>query len=68
MTDPVHTSPDVQHVDVRLYFPRGLEGAALLDKINQALGESPHLVELVSAFELVGDGFGRTVPADEPLA
>ncbi len=58
----------MQHVDVRLYFDRDADRQDLLDRISNALQTSADLCDLVSAYELTGDGFGRLVPDDRPLA
>ncbi len=66
--NPIHTEPDVQHVDVRMYFPRDLDRDWVLNCISSALQSSPEMAEMVSAYELVNDGFANFTPADEALA
>ena len=68
--NPIHTDRTVQHVNVRIYFDQEEDRENLLDQISTALQDSPALagVRLVSAYELVSDGFGRLVPDDKPLA
>lgn len=67
--NPIHADETVQHVNVRLYFDKDLDHDELLDKISETLqGDGYALHELVSAYELVPDGFGRIVPAESPLA
>lgn len=64
---PIHSDGSVQHIDVRLYFDRELSREDLLDKISDAL-QTPVLAEMISAYELVNDGFAHLTPDDKPLA
>ena len=68
MTSSIHTDQSVQHVSVRLYFGKDEDRAGLLDAISDALQGSPELAHMISAYELVSDGFGRLVPDERPLA
>ncbi len=65
----IHTDRSIQHVDIRLYFNLNGDHEDLLADIRQVLRDAqiPLLSDMVSAFELVGDGFGRLVPDDRPL-
>jgi hypothetical protein len=58
----------VQHVDARLYVP--LDAVDLLDKISEALQVlgAGALAEMISAYELINDGFAHLTPDDRPLA
>lgn len=67
-TNPIHMDQTVQHVDVRLYFGKDENREHLLDNISEALQAHASLASMISAYELVGDGFGRLVPGDKPLA
>lgn len=66
--NPIHTDRSVQHVDVRLYFP--MDAVDLLDKISEALQVlgAGALAEMISAYELINDGFAHLTPDDRPLA
>jgi len=67
--NPIHTDRTVQHVDVRIYFPVELDREELLDKISETLqGDAYNLCEMVSAYELINDGFAHLLPGDKPLA
>lgn len=73
MTNPIHVSGTeendaVQAIDVRLYFPHDADPEDVLDRISNALQDSSELYDMVGAYPLVGDGFGRLVPDTKPLA
>jgi len=68
MTNPIHSDSTVQHIDVRIYFDKNEEHEDLLNAISEALQASPDLSGMISAWELVSDGFGRLVPDERPLA
>jgi hypothetical protein len=55
----------VQPVTIVIYYPAEMPREDALDDINDALGNS---AVLVSAYELIGDGFGHLVPDEKPLA
>jgi hypothetical protein len=74
MTNPIHISgtPEnegVQKFDVRMYFPREASREKIIDMVMAALQDSSDLAEaeLVAAYELVSDGFGGLVPAEDGL-
>lgn len=60
--------PEVQHVDVRLYFGKDEDREAILDRISDVLQGAPELSHMISAYPMVSDGFGRLVPDTKPLA
>ncbi len=66
--DAIHTDPLVQHIDIRIYFDRDVNRKDMLDNLSDALQDSPDLYEMISAYELVNDGFAHMVPAGKPLA
>jgi hypothetical protein len=61
---PIHTNPDMQHIDVRFYFHKNMDHHEMIDVVSDRVRHDPDLIE---AYELVNDGFGRTVPADRPF-
>jgi hypothetical protein len=70
MINPIHVSgtPEndaVMYIDVRMYFSRDEDREEMLDEINAALGQSP---SMISAYEMLSDGFGHLVPDDKPIA
>ncbi len=64
----IQTDPDIQHIDVRLYFDKDEDKEHLLTNISDGLQAYAGLASMVAAYELVPDGFGRTVPDTKPLA
>lgn len=66
--NPIHTDPSIQHVDVRIYFAQDEDPVTLRDDISEALQASPRLAHMISAYELVNDGFAHLTPTDKPLA
>lgn len=66
--NPIHSDRSVQSIDVRIYFDRDLNHEDLLNKISDALQDAPQLSEMISAYELVNDGFAHLSPDDKPLA
>ena len=64
--------PEVQHIDVRLFFPADAPREEILTALNEVLQlERPvHFTwhSLISAYEIVNDGFGNVTAAREPLA
>jgi hypothetical protein len=62
----IHSDETKQHIDVRLYFGADLDRKILLEYISDMIqGGGPP--DLISAYELVNDGFAHLVPADKPL-
>lgn len=70
LINPIHTSPMLQHVDVRMYFPKELDPELLLDYISSALQDAHDLAmaQMVSAYQLKNNGFGSLLPDNAPLA
>jgi hypothetical protein len=54
----------MQHIDVRFYFHKNMDHHEMIDVVSDRVRHDPDLIE---AYELVNDGFGRTVPADRPF-
>jgi hypothetical protein len=68
---PIHVSgtpenESVQSFDVRMYFPKEMARDDIIDAVMTALGIS-EICEIVAAYEMVSDGFGRLVPAEDGL-
>lgn len=63
--NPIHLHGNAQHVNVRLYFDNEENMEPVMDKISEALSGIP---KLISAYELVSDGFGKLVPDVRPIA
>jgi len=59
---------DVQRIDIRLYIPGDTNRATILAEVAAALASSSELTEIISAYELESDGFGRLVPRKQRLA
>jgi hypothetical protein len=69
MVDPIEgTFNATQNVNVRLYFPKDMDPETIRAKITAALQSDADMTDLISAYELVSDGFGRLVPDSKPLA
>lgn len=73
--NPIHADPEVQYVDVRLYFPKdGYDEKQILDAVNRLLQlEDDELCRsvmcgLVSAYQLKNTGYVQVLPDDKPLA
>jgi hypothetical protein len=66
--NPIHTDRDLQHIDIRLYFNLDADREATLDDISRMLQDSEMMCDLVSAYQLVNNGFGNLLPEDKPLA
>jgi hypothetical protein len=64
----IETDDSVQRIPVVLFFDKELDPEDLRDRISEALQAAPGLCDLVAAYELVSDGFGRLVPDPKPLA
>lgn len=60
--------PEVQHIDIRLFFPKdSLSHEELLDYIQEALENHMQLQSLISGYEIENDGFGNLTAADLPF-
>lgn len=59
--DPIHASRDVRSIDIRL-----IATARTCWTASAAFSEG--LPELISAYELVNDGFAHLTPAGKPIA
>lgn len=66
--DPIHLYGNAQHINIRLYFDKDENREKLLSRISEMLDTAPALVSMISAYELVSDGFGRLVPDERPIA
>lgn len=66
--DPIHTDRNVQHVDVRIYFGPDKPRDEMLDEISMMIQDSEVRPDIIRVYELVSDGFGRTVPGNKPIA
>lgn len=69
-TNPIHISgtpenDSVMPITVVIYYPAEMPKEDALDDLNDALGNSCFLV---SAYELVSDGFGHLTPDEKPIA
>jgi hypothetical protein len=67
--NPIHLagSPEnlaVQSFDMRMYFPAEMRREDVIDRVMTVLQDSMAMSNLISAYELVNDGFGHLVPDD----
>lgn len=47
--------PDVQHVDVRLFFPADTDPGDFTERLAAALQDSPDLCDLTAAYQVEAD-------------
>ena len=66
--------PEVQSVDIRLFFPADVDKEAILNELNKILqlDTADEIFEvwhsLISAYEIINDGFGNLTADSKPLA
>jgi len=66
--NPIHTDPNVQFIDIRIYFNNDIDVEGTLDDISRMLQDSEMMCDMISAYQLRNDGFSHLTPDDKPLA
>ena len=64
----IHTDPEVQHIDVRIYFGPDVDQAEMLDNVSTMIQDSEMSCYMLAAHQLIDNGNGHLLPDIAPLA